>query len=363
MGKFVLTFFLVTGILSSMNGQILKDTLTLSHLEKGVDHIYNCEFSEARKTIGHLQSGYADHPVIYLLRGMVTYWEHFPLTPGSEALTSFKSDMYTCIEMCQKRRLLPGEAEYLLADIGSRGLLLTYFADNGLVREVIPLASSTYQDVVRAFDYTDLYADFYFVTGLYNYYRETYPEAHPFYKPFALLFPRGNKEKGLLQLEKAAHSSIFLKAEATTFLNLIYSGNEKNYPMALRYSKILLEKYPRNNEYLALHVRNLLLLKRYGEAETWLSKARQPESRWFNFEKCVFFAIIREKKDKNLEKAESLYRMALKEGEFFGAYASEYLSFCYFGLERIAKARGESGREYRKKGVNLASHKHMDFGN
>lgn len=347
-----------------LSGQILQDTTTLSLLKKGVDNIYNCEFSQARVVLLKLESAYPGHPVIYLYRGMTTYWEHFPLTPASKALESFKSDMTKCIALCEKRRLLPGEQETLLADIGARGLLLTYFADNGLNREVIPMASRTYQDVIRAFDYTHTYADFYFVTGLYNYYREAYPDLHPFYKPFAVLFPRGNKEKGLSQLETAARNSIFLKAEAVSFLTWINVGYEKNYETAYRYSRMLLNIYPRNNEYLAMHVKNLLLLKRYNEAEEWLTKARQPESRWFEVEKIVFLAILQEKKYKNPETAGLLYQSAIQKAGEFGEYANEYLSFCYFGLSRIAAANGnsESAREYQKKAVNLATYKHLDFG-
>ncbi len=201
-----------------LSGQILQDTTTLSLLKKGVDNIYNGEFSQAREALSKLESAYPGHPVIYLYRGMSTYWEHFPLTPASKALGSFKADMFKCIDLCEKRRLIPGEAEYLLADIGARGLLLTYYADNGLGRSVISMASRTYQDVVRAFDYTQSYADFLFVTGLYNYYRETYPEAHPFYKPFALLFPRGDRNLGLQQLENAA-GKFHLPESGSAFLS------------------------------------------------------------------------------------------------------------------------------------------------
>lgn len=363
-GTSFLSFILAVCFPLSLSSQILQDTTTLSLLKKGVDHIYNCEFSQARGVLSKLESAYPVHPVIYLYRGMTTYWEHFPLTPASKALGSFKADMFTCIDLCEKRRLLPGEAEYLLADIGARGLLLTYFSDNGLGREVIPMASRTYKDVVRAFDYTKSYADFLFVTGLYNYYRETYPGVHPFYKPFAVLFPRGNKERGLAQLETAARNSIFLKAEAASFLNWISVGYEKDYVAAHRYSKTLLTTYPGNNEFLAMHVKNLLLLKRYEEAEELLPRARQPESRWFTVEKMVFQALLQEKKYKNDARAESLYKATIQNSRDFGEYANEYLSYCYFGLSRIMKAKGDikSSGEYHKKASELASYNHLDFG-
>lgn len=153
------------------------------------------------------------------------------------------------------------------------------------------------------------------VTGLYNYYREAYPDAHPFYKPFALLFPRGDRQKGLTDLELAARNALFLKAEAYAFLSEIHLGYENNYLAAEHYSKRLAEQYPGNNEFLALHVRNLLLLKKYGEAEALLARAKQPQSRWFQAEKAFFPAILREKKYRQPAEAEALYRSALQKPE------------------------------------------------
>jgi len=344
--------------------QILGDSASISILRKGVHNIYNCEFSQAREVVGKLEPVYPGHPVIPLMKGLILYWENFPLTPSSPALEPFKNEMLTCIRLCEGKRLLPGEAEYLLADIGARGLLLTFYADNGLGRSVIPMAAKTYQDVVKAFDYTGTFADFSFVTGLYNYYRETYPDVHPFYKPFALLFPRGNRKEGLRQLEHAASNSIFLIAEALSFLTWINTGYERNYAAAHRYSKKLLKTYPRNNVYLAMQVKSLLLLHRYDEAEMLLSTARQPESHWFNAEKTVLQAILQEKKYENHEAAEMLYRNALQKTSAFGEYANEYNSFCYFGLSRIASEKGDPGvsREFHKKAANLATYKHLDFG-
>lgn len=357
------SMFFLAGILHPVDGQILNDTLAISRLKEGVDHIYNCEFAEATEVADLLKKEWPGHPVVWLFAGMTDYWRYFPLTPASEGVKSFKENMLRCIAMCEKRRLQPGEEEYLLADIGARGLLLTYYADNGLQSEVIPMASQTYRDVVKAFDYTGSHADFRFVTGLYNYYREAYPEAHPFYKPFAVFFPRGDRLKGLADLEAAAREAIFLQAEATSFLCWIHIGYEKNYEAAAFYSRKLLEKYPRNNEYLALHVRSLLLLKRYSEAESILAQAHEPVSSWFQAEREFFRALLREKKYGRMAEAEKLYHLAIGKCAPFGAYAHEYLSYCYFGLSRIAAARGETrlSASLRKKAGDLATYKHLTF--
>jgi len=81
----------------------------------------------------------------------------------------------TCIELSEKTVEPDNEAEYLLIDLCSRGLLLEYYANNDLNMDIIPLAKETYHGIRLAFNITAFYSDFYFFTGLYNYYREAYP--------------------------------------------------------------------------------------------------------------------------------------------------------------------------------------------
>ena len=175
--------------------------------------------------------------------------------------------MRKCIELCDKNKNAETEAEILLANLCARGLLLLYFTENDLSFEVFPIASSTYQNIRRSFDFTTSYIDLNFFTGIYNYYREAYPEAHPVYKTLAFLFPKGNKQKGLADLEKVAKSSIVMKAESYSFLTDIYLSFENDYQKAAFYSKNLHSLYPENPEYHGQYIKNLLLIKDYEEAE------------------------------------------------------------------------------------------------
>ncbi len=203
----------------------------------------------------------------YIIKGLLTYWENYPLTVTSPQRQSYEKEMLHAIELCEKKSHPDDEAEYLLCNLGARGMLLLFYADNDLSMNVISMASNTYQLVKRTFDLTDVYADFYFFTGLYNYYREAYPESHPVYKPLALLFPKGDKAKGLKELKIASKNAIILKAEAYSFLNGIYMNFENNFREAEFYSKSLYELYPNNTAYLTEYIKNLLLIKEYDRAE------------------------------------------------------------------------------------------------
>ncbi len=127
---------------------------------------------------------------------------------------SFEDNMKKCIDLCSKNTDQANEAEILLINLCARGLLLLFYTDNYLSFEVFPIAASTYQCIRHSFDPTSHYSDFYFFTGVYNYYRQANSDAHPVYKTLAFLFPGGSRVKGLSDLQIVAKNSIFLKAEA-----------------------------------------------------------------------------------------------------------------------------------------------------
>jgi hypothetical protein len=347
----------------SVNAQVLSDTAMLNLIKQGVDYIYNFQFDKASAVYEKIKLRYPGHPVPYLYRAMMTYWKYFPLIPSSPALKSFSDDLLTCIDLCAQKRNAAWEAEYLLADLGARGLLLLYYADNDLSMDVIPLASKTYQPVMRSFDFTGTYADFYYFTGLYRYYREAYPEAHPVYRPIAMLFRRGDRAKGLNELKLAASYSIFMKAEASSFLTIIFISFEHNFPAACQYSKALHERYPGNNQYLAGYVTTLLLTKQYDEAEKMLKQYRITGNPYFRMQKNILEGILYEKKYRNLKYAESLYNAGIKDAVALGDFANEYQAYGYFGLSRIMKARDEVrlSKSYYKKALDLTVYKELNF--
>ncbi len=347
-----------------MQGQILKDTAALNLLKRGVDDIYGFRFKEARDVSKKLNNIYPEHPVINLYNGMATYWENYPLIPSSPASVSYEGLMTACIKQCEDARDPGDYAEYLLANLGARGMLLMYYADNNLNAKLKPLVMSTYRHVRECFDYVSVYPDFYFFTGLYNYYREAYPEAHPIYKVLAFLFPKGDMVKGINELQNAGVNSIMLKAEAYSFLSYIFMNFENNYQQSLNYTKDLHELYPANLLYLAGYIKNLLLLKKYDEAESIIfSSDGNPGSSYFKAQIAVFNGILQEKKYRNNIKAGRFYYEAINDLSDFGYYGNDYSSYAYFGLSRISEANNDkkNKKTYRKMALDLTSYKKVNF--
>jgi len=338
-------------------GQILRDTSSMEMIRKSVDEIYNLSFEDAREITDEINLRFPGHPVVYLLKGMIIYWESYPLTPASPENYSFQRDMLTCIELCDRNHDPADYPEYLLANLGARGLLLTFYADNGLSRDVIRFARNTYRFVRQSFNYRGVYPDFYFFTGLYNYYREMYPELHPVYRAFSFLFPKGDRYGGLEEIRMAADSSIMLKAEAYFFLSYIYLNYEKDYQQARFYSLQLHNLYPENTSYLGMYIEILLLTKKYDEADGLIRESlEKPGNEYFKGKLAIFSGLLQEKRYLNISGARKLYNKGLEEISSFGAFGNESAAIAYFGLSRINSFEGNvhQMRVYRKMAMELS---------
>jgi hypothetical protein len=347
-----------------INAQILNDSASLNLVKKSINSTYDLRFNESGAELDKLRKAYFGHPVMYLLDGMQIYWKNYPLTSYSPLSASFETALRKCIELCESNTSHSHEAEYLLANLSARGFLLMYYVDNDLTMSVIPLASNTYKYIRRSYEYTSFYADFFFFTGLYDYTREAYPEAYPVYKPLAMLFPKGDKVRGMKELQNAADNSIFLRAEASMFLSNINLSFEYNYEGAYSSSKSLHEMYPANLQYLCLHLRNMLLAKRYTEAEKLIeSYSSTLTNAYCQAQFSIFRGVLQEKKYLNDKLAEQLYIKGIDDISSFGHISNEFAAYGYFGLSRICGRKGEDNlkKTYRNKATQLADFKDVNF--
>jgi hypothetical protein len=364
--KMYAVFLILLLCLSSatLNGQFLRDTTSMNLIKRGIDYVYNFQFKNAEKVSAELGKRYPGHPLTYLFKGMMTYWENYPLITTSAARESFEEDMRKCIELCDNYKKPSAEEEILLVNLCARGFLLLFYTDNDLSFDVFPIATSTYQYIRRSFDFTSNFSDFYFFTGVYNYYREAYPEAHPVYKTLAFLFPKGSKVKGLDDLKIVANNSIILKAESYSFLTEIFLSFENNFQQATYYSKSLHTIYPDNPEYLGNYIKNLLLIKMYNEAEKEIESSKSYfKNTFFQAQVTIFNGILQEKKYHNITQAQKFYIKGIKDISVFRSYGEEYAAYAYFGLSRISELEGENDNEktYRKLAMKLADFKNINF--
>ena len=367
--RFLLKCILVAAIcLFSLTAktQILQDSAAINIITRGMHNIYNLEFEEAMIAYDAIAKLYPQHPVLHLFNGMKIYWENFPLIPSSSERIQFESEMRTCIEQSDKKEHPSQvyEAEYLLSNICARGLLLLFMSDNDLSGDVVPLVTSTYRPLMRSFSFASAYPDFYYFTGVYNYYREAYPQVYPVYKTVAFLFPNGDMEKGLQQLEICGKKSMALRAEAVSLLYWIRMNFETNFEASMPYSRNLAEEYPSNPLYKVYYIKNLLLLKQYEEAEKLISEnGREGTNTFYLAVSDIFSGIIKEKKYHNNALAQDLYKRGIGKLAIFGAYGNEYAAYGYFGLSRTADESEDKHerKANRRKGMDLVDFKKITF--
>ena len=362
--RFALVLFFINTPFAG--AQILDDQSAINTITRGIKKIYNWQFEEAEKVSDTIAYLFPGHPVNHLYNGMMIYWMNFPMLPSSPAREEFEEEMNKCIELSDSNKVpyTAYEAEYLLASLCAKGLLLLFYADNNLSWQAIPVVRKVYRPLMRSFDYTDSSTDLLYFTGLYNYYREAYPKIHPVYKAVAFLFPSGDMELGLKELEKCSKESMAMRAEALNILTWIRMYFENDYEKSFPLCKNLITYYPDNVHYRIMYIKNLILLKRYDEAESIINDSYKNNSHpFYSAILNILNGLISEKKYKDMVHAEELFNIGIEALTAFSPYGDSYAAFGYFGLSRVSDKNNDSRlrRLYRKKAMDLTDFEKMTF--
>jgi hypothetical protein len=220
--KCLLLLFLAGAYVVSAQPSYLERQDLRELCEKCLHHAYGFSFQEAHRYQAQLAEATPAHPVPPFLEALILYWEHFPLTPDTDASQRFVELMDLSVERAAV--LLDSErthTEGVFFDLFGRAFKAMFWADNGRPGKVVPDLRIMYKRTMEGFDLTSEFAGFYFSTGLYNYYVEAYPEAHPVYKPLLSFMSEGDKKEGLIQLNLAIQQSVFLREDALLFMSLI----------------------------------------------------------------------------------------------------------------------------------------------
>ncbi|KPL23775.1 MAG: hypothetical protein AMS23_06210 [Bacteroides sp. SM1_62] len=339
---------------------LINDTSTLDQVRIGVNQVYNCEFDSAENTLVYLRKTYPSHPVTPFFEGLIYYWKYYPLIPGNPGASEFEEVME---ETWQRSRLLKedgNETEGVFFELMSRAFIVMYYADNGHSTKAITHLGKIYRDIIASFDLQEHFIEFFFITGLYNYYREAYPEAHPVYKPAALFFRKGDKTKGIEMLRFAAEETNFMRVEAALFLSLIYINFENKIDSAVWYASQLHQHYPDNGYFLSKYAEMLLVDQQYEAALDPILHLMSMDS-YNKMKGTIFMGIYEEKKLKNAEKSRIYYEEGLRLAEVFDERANYVKAYAFIGLSRYFLVKGDDkqARAYKKKAKNAAGYAYI----
>lgn len=324
----------------------------LNKVDSCLQHTYNFSFLKARSFQKELAGITPDHPAPIFLEALILYWENFPLTPEKKASERFVDLMDQVAELSEpyydSDRL---HLEGVFFDLFSRAFKSMFWADNGKPGKIIPDLVTMYKYTKEGFELKDQFNEFYFSTGLYNYYIEAYPEAHPAYKALLAFMQDGDKALGLQQLNYAINHTVFLKVESTLFMSIIQLKYEKDLSTAVIYAEKLFKEYPDNIFYQGHLVTILLYQQRFKRTREVLGTMVTQRDSYSEMIRVMAGAFMAEMESKNYPMAEKGYMKTVEMADTFGPYAELYKAIGYMGLSRIYKQQGntsEAGSYARK---------------
>lgn len=213
----------------------------------GIKQIYGIKFEQAESTFSIVDKEFATHPAGKFFKAMITWWRILLDLENEKLDDKFYDQLEEVIDFCDDildKNPKNSDAMFFKGGaLGFRGRLLaireSWFKAALDGKDALPL-------VFKAYELNPQNTDVQLGFGIYNYYAEVIPQKYPVVKPFMVFFPKGDKNKGLKQLENVAYNGRYAKIESRYFLMTLYFQFEENPDETLKYAKLLLKDFPDN---------------------------------------------------------------------------------------------------------------------
>jgi tetratricopeptide (TPR) repeat protein len=289
----------------------LHSQITDEKIQSGLGYIYHLKFDSANIVFNGFINSESSNPLGYFGQVLIEWWKiNLDISDLSND-ENFYSKVDKVIEICDnKLDDNENDADALLFKGGALGF-------RGLVKAIRDSYLKSAEDgkkslqlLMKVLEMNPNNKDALFGIGVYNYYADKIPEEKPVLKPLTILFPKGDKAKGLLQLKEAAESSRYSKIEARNSLARIDLNYEQNYSEAEKISTALYNDYPENPVFEKYLARSYILNYEYDTA-------------------LYFWKFHVDKFSQNKPGYTSLH--AKREGNY-------YIALCYQRLGRILEA-------------------------
>jgi len=338
--------------------RLLEHPELLEKIKAELHYTYSTDFDKARIVLKDLQVRIPGHPVITFMEALNIYWENHPLTPANPMSEKFIGLLEeTTVKAKKMLENDPESMEGLFFDLFPRALYSQYWADNDKPGKIFPYLSLLYRQTIKGMELQDKFKEFYFTSGLYNYYMEAYPEKHPAYKPVKLLFHPGNMPLGLSQLRHCAENALYVKNEARSFLTHIYMNYESDYDKASEYAAGLYREFPRNPLYTGKYAEILIYNKKYAIAEIIVNNLSKLPGDFAKMEFHLYNGMLVEKYKGNFNLAFNEYNKALEIAKKYEFAGSPYNAQAWMGLGRFYKSKNDnaSANRYFKMAQNASA--------
>ncbi|MDB5242328.1 MAG: hypothetical protein JWP57_2953 [Spirosoma sp.] len=339
--------------------QVFTDPAFQQTVQSTLDDIYNFNFADADTQIKQIRVRFPQHPIGPILQATKLELQYLPIHENKAATAQFIQAAQQGLEL-SKRILAKNEAdaEGIFFALTAHSYLSSLYSNQGESLKAVGESRKSYGFLKDGFKLMNKSPDFYFTTGLYNYYVERYPMDHPVVRPFMFFFDDGNMAEGIRQLDIASRKGIFMRAVANYWLAHILLKHEMQPNRAVVYSSYLADKYPNNPLFGMTNVEALILAGRYVEARTQLKRLKPMNHKFVPMAVKVFEGALEEQADKDDKSAAQTYRAALAL-PFNDPYTKEYHAMAYAGLARIAtRANDRNGaKTFYKKALSVGRYK------
>jgi tetratricopeptide (TPR) repeat protein len=317
---------------------------------KGIDHIYHLKFDSASLIFNDYIRSNPKDPAGYFFLALIDWWK-INMDKDNESLDdAFYKKIEKVIDISDERLDVNKNDERALffkgGALGYRGLVRSFreswfkAADDG--KDALNLLK-------KAFEINPENKDVLFGLGIYNYFAEHIPEEMPFIKPLMLIFPKGDKVKGLVQMRETAENSYYAGVEAKfvyIHLNISY---EENYLEAEKYAKILHEKYPENPLFEKFLYQSYVGLKRWEDVfNSWNNIIRKHNNNVFGYEslflkrEALYYATLALYNLNRINEAEPYLNEAeILSKELDGDEGSSYSAYLYLLKGKFHSSKGD----------------------
>lgn len=344
---------------ASSQGLLLDDKVVMDSLRASVQYIYNFKFDKSSRCLARFQTKYGNHAGFKLINCVRNYWKNFPIGLHPAAYKSYKNELAQVVRiaesMMKKYPKSPEPGYYFMT---ANLMLARHHSEDGEYVQAVNETRKAFPLIKKGFDLKTAFPDFYFTTGLYNYYRVAFPENHPLYKPFTVFFPDGNKEQGLKELSIAGEKSYFSQAEARVFQCNIVLRDYFDINQALGFSASLHKSYPENWVFSILYAETLAESGKSEEAGT-IIRMLQGRTETAALLAGFYLQGLIDKKAGRNDAARWNFQKALMYGKTNDRLTKGHLGLTYNELAKIALEEGNRGlaKKYFRQAAENCSYK------
>lgn len=249
------------------SGYLLLDKGLQYRITKSINSMYNFDFPTAERDFTVIMYQYPEHPLPDFLMALGYWWRIEVDVTNTRFDNIFIQYLDRANEKAQ--RMFDKDAKnkeaafFLAAGYGFQGRLYSE-------RKSWTKAAWAGRNALKYMDLSRGEAEFnpelLLGDALFNYFSVWIPENYPLLKPVMALFPKGNKQLGLQQLETVATNAFYTRVEAQYFLFRLYASEEKRPYEALQISEYLHSKFPNNPYFHRSYARHLYTVGRLTES-------------------------------------------------------------------------------------------------